>query len=705
MLLARSLTRPSVVTPFALGLAVVASALVLLAGAPAAAHAEFAEALSRPCTGAAIGGEGSSAQKIVQQEVWIPQTFKNYCEREGQTAPTVTYDPDGSSCGLGAFGAGGTNLGCTYNPAEQEAGGARNATTRFAATDAPPSETQENEMEAAGGPNPGRLHVLPVASFAATVVVHFPEGCELENPEQHGGNGDTTTGGPNDPTGKETDDTFKEGTLRVHIPAAVLERIWRGKPTTWGEVVETSGGTIHMHDGGAERPTAPLEVAEGISECKNVPVRRIVRFDGSGTTYNFKAYLSLLPGAQTTGNIWKEAPVFGTNTKWPLTESQIETPPPVNAKSECTIAASANHICTGLANGNEFVAKAVKATDGSIGYVDLATARKEAFALEPNPNAETEPSRDQSYYWVPLQTINPNEVQEGKEGVGVNYVEPSLNPKLNLASETKEPGANCEGADYRGAPPGADPTLGDWFEAYATGSLNDVTYPACGITYDLAWDDDATVYGDSEAEEGKARTVKDYLTAVTSIEGQENILAANYGDLSPTLQAIARKGVAAIGWDKEGKPTGGGGGGGGGSEEHHTTTTTVSTSTSAQTSTVQPSNVFTVASAKVKGGDIVISVVLPQAGEIAIKATSGSLTVSSVTSSVAGGQGTVNLPISAAASKKVTKSKSGKLKVTITITYTPTGGTAAEKTVTLTLTKASVAQGKKKRKHARHKKR
>jgi ABC-type phosphate transport system substrate-binding protein len=691
---------PGVAKQFALGTAMVATVLTLLAGAPAGARAEFAEALRTPCTGTAIEGEGSTAQKIVQQEVWIPQTFKAYCERQGQTAPGVTYAPDGSSCGLGAFGAGGQNADCTYNEAEQEAAGARNAKTRFVASDAPPTEEQRTKMEAAGGPNPGKLHVLPVASFAVTVVVHFPEGCELEDPEQVDGNGDTTTGGHNDPSGKGTGDTFSEGTLRVHIPAAVLERIWRGRLTTWGEVVETIGGKIHMRDEGADQPTAPLEQDEGFHHCKEVPVRRIVRFDGSGTTYNFKAYLSLLPGAQTTKNIWTEAPIVGTNTNWPLTETKIAAPPAVEANGVCTHAISEDHICRASGSGNEFVARAVRATDGSIGYVDLATADDEGFAMVANPNAETEPSRDQSYYWVPLETINPKEVEEGKEGVGTNYVEPSLNPKLNLASETREPGTNCEAADYRGYPEtGADPTLGEWSRTYATGSLNEVTYPACGLTYDFAWDDDATVYGSGQAEERQARTVKDYLTAVTSVEGQQEILNKDYGDLSETLQEIARHGVAAIGWDKEGKPAGGGGGGEKGPEEHHTTTT-VSTSTSAQTSTLPPSNAFTVASAKVKGSDIVIALVLPASGEIAIRATSGSLTVSSVTAGVGGGQGTVNLPISAAASKKVAKSKSGKLKVTIAITYTPSGGTAAEKTITLTLTKASL-----KPKHARRKKR
>ena len=111
----------------------------------------------------------------------------------------------------------------------------------------------------------------------------------------------------NDPTGKYTGDSFAEETLRVHITAAMLEKIWDGTKMTWGEVVKN-----HM----TGTPTSPLEAAETITECKNVPVRRIVRLDSSGTTYNFKAYLSLLPGVTPAG-VWTKSPVEGTTRRGP----------------------------------------------------------------------------------------------------------------------------------------------------------------------------------------------------------------------------------------------------------------------------------------------------------------------------------------------------------------------------------------------------
>jgi ABC-type phosphate transport system substrate-binding protein len=697
-------------------MALLCAAVALAVFAPPAAHAEFSEALRQPCTGSAIVGEGSSAQKVAQQSVWIPVTFNSYCEQRGGKAPGVKYEPNGSGCGLTAMGAGGATTGCTYAPAEQEKPGSRNATTRFGGSDAPPTPAQKAAMESTGSEHPGVLHVLPVASFAVTVVVHFPEGCELEDPAQLGGNGNTTTGGlkpgekgtgevegqNNDPAGVYTGDKFSEGTLRVHIEAATLEKIWSGAGTTWGEVLER-GGVGHMKG----TPTSPLEAEEGITECQKVPVRRVVRRDGSGTTYNFKAYLSLLPGALTAGkDIWKESPVVGDNTNWPITQgggektAPPEAPVPPTKEEEvkdkktgkeieeetkrfanlCNKTASPNLICRGSENGGGGVAKVVEATDGSIGYLDLATAHQKNFTITPKSKNGGKPDYT---YWVPLQTINPKEVEEGKPGVGANYVEPSQNPLLNLSTE-EVPGANCTSADYRGYPTtGSDPTLGDWSQAIGTGSLDTKTYPACGLTYDFAWDDASTVYGTSEAEEKKARTVKDYLTAMTSIEGQAEILGVNYGKLPGTIQEIARKGVASIGWrkgvgggegPKEGeKPKSGenGGGGGGG------------------VVVTPPSNTFSVAGEKVKGKSIVLSLVLPGPGKMQIKAVAGSLTVANVTANVSGGNGSITLSISKAALNKLAKVKGHKLKVKITITFTPTGGSGATQTKTLTLTQAA----------------
>jgi hypothetical protein len=296
-----------------------------------------------------------------------------------------------------------------------------------------------------------------------------------------------------------------------------------------------------------------------------------------------------------------------------------------------------------------------------------------------------------------LQTINPSKGNE----VGSNFVEPTINPLSNLSTETERPGANCTNADYRGYPEVSasdpDPTLGSWTDAIATGSKDTTTYAACALTYDFAFDDDAPVYGNTQAEQEKARTVKDYLESVVSPTGQIGVLTADYGALPSNVVQIAQKGVEAIGWNKAA-------GAGGGTKEEPvkapTTTTTTTTTTPLITPAITaPSNSFSIASAKVKGKDIVLSLVLPGAGQVQIKATGGGVTVSNVTASVGGGQGTVTLPISSAALKKLAKSKSKKLSVSITVTFTPTGGTAATQKKTLTVTQASIAsKGKKTKK-------
>ena len=167
------------------------------------------------------------------------------------------------------------------------------------------------------------------------MIVHFPEGCSLENPEPSG-NGDTTTGGANDPGGKDgSGDSFAEETLRVHISAAELEKIWEGEAVTWGDVL-TSEAKVHIS--GTDISTLNNGIA-----CENVPVRRIVRFDGSGTTYNFKAYLSLLPGAPS--GLWTTAPVVGDNNNWPITAGGEKKQPELVSEG-AGVCEDASHICT-----------------------------------------------------------------------------------------------------------------------------------------------------------------------------------------------------------------------------------------------------------------------------------------------------------------------------------------------------------------------
>ena len=661
-------------------LGVMAIVAMFAATAPPSAHASFT---IPACGGSAAQGEGSSLQKVAQQQFWISSSvFYNAsfgCGSGAASSSPVTYVSNGSGCGIASMGGGPTSADCSNFKGPEAENGFRATLTRFAGSDAPLTPAQKTAAEAAGSLKPGVIHQIPVASAAVAVIVHFPEGCELKNPAEPGGNGNTSTGGlasgvkgvgsevtgqNNDPAGAYTGDTFANETLRVHITAAEMEKIWDGTSQTWGNIVpeaDFKSGTVHTE-----------------AECAAVPVTRIVRFDGSGTTYNFKAYLSLLPAAPS--GLWTTSPVVGDNNVWPETENATKKQPAtVNATTH--VCEAANHICTGVTNGGGELALGVEKTSGSIGYVDLATARQKGF--------DVVAKKDDHTYWIPLQTINPSNANE----VGTNYVEPTSSQTAHINGNGAPLGANCTGADYRGYPTTTagepDPTLGDWSNAIATGSTDTTTYPACALTYDFAFDDDAPVYGNTQLEQERARTVKDYLTAVESSAGQLGLAAADYGTLPLSIQTIGQKGVAAIDWHKEA--------GSGGSKEEVKKAPPVEEKSGGGGTTIvaPPSNAFSIAGAKVKGKAIVLSLVLPDAGKVQIKATGGGVTVSSVTANVSGGNGNVTLAISKAALKKLAKIKGHKFSVKITITFTPTGGSAASKTKTLTLTQAAVTPKKK----------
>jgi ABC-type phosphate transport system substrate-binding protein len=649
-------------------------ALAVVVGvAPQSARASFTVPV---CGGSAVQGEGSSLQAVAQEQFWTQSVFYTSfgCGAGAASSSPVTYKSDGSGCGIAAIGGGpGAKATCASGTPEAQNAKAeeRAGLSRFAASDAPLTPAQKAAAEAQGGPNPGLIHQIPVAVAAVTVIVHFPEGCSLEDPEQGGGNGDTSTGGPNDPGGKGgTGDKLADDTLRVHISAAELEKIWSGEAVTWGQVL-TSEAKVHIVG-----TTDTSTLNNGIA-CANVPVRRIVRLDGSGTTYNFKAYLSLLPAAPA--GLWTAAPIAGDNNVWPVTTSKNETPE--SASKATNVCEDASLICTAAAEKGGPLAKAVAATDGSIGYIDLATARKEKFSVEKG--------KVNNIYWIPLQTINPSE-PEGKQ-VGANYVEPTAVPTAHIVGSGAVLGANCTNADYRGIPaaPASDPTLGDWSNAIATGSLDATTYPACALTYDFAFDDDAPVFGNTPVEQERARAVKDYLTAIESSTGQSGVSGADYGILPLSIQKIASNGVAAIDWNKAA------GSGGGSKEEIKPTPPKEEKTTAIAPIVTPPSNAFSIAGAKVKGKAISLSLVLPGAGSVQVKATGGGVTVSSVSANVSGGNGTVTLSISKAALKKLSKAKGHRLSVKITVTFTPTGGTAASKVKTITLTQAALAPKKK----------
>ncbi len=98
---------------------------------------------------------------------------------------------------------------------------------------------------------------------------------------------------------------------------------------------------------------------------------------------------------------------------------------------------------------------------------------------------------DNDIYWTQL----PN-------GSG-NFAEPTADSFGFRTDGAK--GSNCLNATFNNIP---DSTFGNW--APTSGVNSPQGYGICTMTYGLVFDDNAAVWGNSAAEESKARTVKDY---------------------------------------------------------------------------------------------------------------------------------------------------------------------------------------------------
>jgi ABC-type phosphate transport system substrate-binding protein len=384
------------------------------------------------CNGGNIIGEGSSLQKISQQNVWIP-AFQNEVCNSG-THPTIEYKPEGSGAGLKAWGANG---------------GAIDRTRAFIGTDDAPTAAQIANIKAAAGG--GNVLVIPVAQTSISVVVNPPVGCTVENL-----------------TNKE------------------LEKSFRGIILKWSE----------------------LENAIGGEACES-PLTRVVRFDGSGTTFQFKNYLGLantasLPCIEKT---WKQLePIENSttgapNTSWP--ESCKKTLSPV--------------VRPAAKGGGEEV-KTVNKTPGSIGYAAL-------------PDAESN-----------------NGVVVGIQNNGFVATEEATygNPQIAGASAGKGV-ANCAATKYTVPVEGRRTGTGidvDWSQVFgALPAIGGSAYPLCTLTYDLAFKG----YKEAGFKFAPYQTVRDFLNGYVVFGGQSALITSetNYAPLPETPGLSGNNVIAA----------------------------------------------------------------------------------------------------------------------------------------------------------------
>ncbi|MFI4990026.1 MAG: substrate-binding domain-containing protein [Solirubrobacterales bacterium] len=423
------------------------------------------------CEGGPIHGKGSSAQKLLQINIWNPQfnTSANAKACNGTQGsggkPAVTYTSTGSGAGLESWGV------------ETKAGGEirfgkENA---FVGSEIAPNKKQAEEITGHGAA--GTLLTIPVAQPAIAIVMHLPKGCEK------------ATGGPTPG--------------RIALKDATLEKIFQGTVVTWNKILNKAKLV-----GNAECSAAAL---------KTVPIQRVVREDGSGTTDGYMKYLGVVFKKEVElGKTWNQLAEPANNSFWP---NEGEHP-----------------VLRG--NGGGGVVKKVAETPGSVGYANLADARANATFVPPTGGAE------KATFWA--------EVENNKE----SYADPSTNGEIATVADS-----NCAETLYtNGKKKFPPPTTQELWNEVTT-SKKQKNYGICYITFDLALTKYSAFTKGTTVEEppteAEARSVADYLgyELSTGAGGGQAAAAGNdYAALptneNPTLSVlkISQEGVSKIGF-------------------------------------------------------------------------------------------------------------------------------------------------------------
>jgi ABC-type phosphate transport system substrate-binding protein len=583
------------------------------------------------CAGPNIAGRGGSFATAAQT-VFNFNFKNNFCVgTPGQGVLNVSYDPAGSGAGVKAMEI-------------------RTDTPRFGGSDDPPAPAEVNLMNSGGieeagkvvadtnESNNGKVHVFPVAVGSVVALVNLPEEC--------------------DPTvlpdkfrtisaAEVTGEAKKAGLLRVRFTKKLFEEVWSGS------AIDAKWSTA-----------LPLGSQGG--KC-DVPITRVVRFDQSGTSFAFKDYLNTIDPAEG----WKTTYSTGANLtrEWP--NAQFGT------GGQCGATAApgkeddgVDHLTTACANGNGELIKKLAATEGSIGYSDLATARNASPSLAIDASKVTASTAP---YWTQVQN-GAIAVGSAQETAGSGFTEPTADEVAGYKTTGGSKGSNCLTATFTGVPSG---TFGDWSKA--SGVNAPVGWGICTLTYALVFDDNSTVWGKSAEEEAKARTVKDYEESVLSDSAQGQLFGADYAPLPSNLLALSRADVAEIGWDKTND----------GKEKEEEVKKPDPVPGPGPVVNTPPSNEFSFKKS-VKKGNGKVSTKLPGAGTLDVLATAKvngkKVTVAhSVVTATAAGTFDVNIKPKGAA--KAALQEKGKLAVSLKLTFTPsgTGGVAKTSTSSLTL--------------------
>jgi ABC-type phosphate transport system substrate-binding protein len=468
-------------------------------GFPAAASADF---VTPACQGSQAAGVGASLQRVAQNGIdfnadtngWaftFATASNSVCPQGGHfDSQNALYQALGSGAGLAAVCVNGSTFSTNSNTGRN---------FDFAASDDPPTSTQVGNANncAAAVSTPLALHTIPVAQAAIAIVVHLPTGCTINSNDN-----------------AATHDRFNM--LNANLQGAFFNGA--GAPT-WSTLLPNSG-------------------------CAGA-IRRAVRYDQSGTTFQTMEYLKQIANSGTWDSVANSPQQY---QNWPNNGSNIvyggttaENPPgtcplsgPGSTPPDPANGGQTQPANRSLCNGAGHVAQAVLDTPGSVGYVDMATAIAKGFQYPSKGTSST--------FWVPVQN-------NGTGTKGATFADPNANSNGYISGNTTG-GANCASATYT-PPGGADPTLSSWSSVIGSDPTT-ANYPACTLTYELLFGDNSKAFGDTAANDARSRSVKDYIEYIlsngNSNDGQSILRSLDYDSLPANVLTGARTGANAITW-------------------------------------------------------------------------------------------------------------------------------------------------------------
>lgn len=279
------------------------------------------------------------------------------------------------------------------------------------------------------------------------------------------------------------------------------------KGITWNDLSKAFGGN------GITKWEQFTNIEATVAGACNAPVKRVVRKEGSGTTYQFKNYLSTLEKAP----ILAEAPPCAA-AKWSeLKEIGAEEKPNITWP-ECL---GGTKVIT-AAGGGALAAKVV-ATEGAIGYAALPDAKANGAMLALMQDAA--PAGEPMYGAAGKEEVVGGVVRKTARCGTLRYTVP--------AGGQRGPGGTGEAVDWSEVF-GAKPRAGGG------------EYPLCTLTYDIGWKNYlAAGYGANAG--GWGEDVGDYIRnyVVPPAEGQTAIVGSWYSPLPAVVGAATNVQEAA----------------------------------------------------------------------------------------------------------------------------------------------------------------